>query len=211
MSLAIPKRSLPFVPRSSTSSGCASSSAAIRSPVTGLERAVGEHERRQRLLPARERRDVPFQRRPVREAVPPGEVAPGVADGHPVHRGDPVRPAFVVLDVVVERLLDLHAGRAPASSGSRARARARAARSPAAPAGRRAARGRSDLPHAQRATSSLACFRSCSTFMRISSREARVRGRARKKIGSMQRYLPSRWAQPCPRTGCALTRSRRIA
>ncbi len=46
--------------------------------VAGLERPVGEHERRQRLLTTRERRNVPLQRVPTARAVTPGEVAAGV-------------------------------------------------------------------------------------------------------------------------------------
>ena len=75
--------------------------------VAGLERAVGEHERRRRLLAARERRDVPRQLVPAREAVPPGEVAPRVGERDAVHGRDPFRAALVVVEVVVERLLDL--------------------------------------------------------------------------------------------------------
>ena len=49
--------------------------------VAGLDRAVGEHERRRRLGPAREREDVPAKGGPGVEPVPPGEIPARLGDG----------------------------------------------------------------------------------------------------------------------------------
>ena len=75
--------------------------------VAGLDGAVGEHERRRRLLAARHPRDVPGKLVPAREPVPPREVEPRLVDPDAAGRRDPVRAPLVVVEVGAERLLEL--------------------------------------------------------------------------------------------------------
>lgn len=72
--------------------------------VVVLDRPVGEHERRRRLLTGAHRLDVAAESGPAREAVPGGEVPAGPGDRDVVDRRDPFRPAFVVVEVSAERL-----------------------------------------------------------------------------------------------------------
>ena len=141
-------RSLPFVPRCRTSSGMLVEQRTQPLEIVVLDRAIGEHERRRRLLAARKRLHAACQLRPAREPVPLREVAARVRERDAVHRRDPVRASLVVLEIRVERLLgDFVHERGPAgvpcsrASTSCALAR-RGGRSPRRASGRRLPRAR---------------------------------------------------------------------
>ena len=102
---AIPSRSLPFVPRADTSSGWASSSRGELVAVVRLDGAVGEDERRRRLVALAQRLHVPAQPSPGRKAVALGEVAARLGLVTPFTVAIPYGAALVVLDVGMERLL----------------------------------------------------------------------------------------------------------
>ena len=70
-----------------------------------LDRAIGEHERRRRLLPARERSDVPRQPGPARVPVSLREIPARRRERDAVDGGDAFCATLVVLEVGAERLL----------------------------------------------------------------------------------------------------------
>ena len=78
-----------------------------RRAVACLDGAVAEHERRRRLLAARHPPDVRGQLVPGREPVPPRQLCPRLVDADAARGRDPVRPPLVVVEVGVERLLDV--------------------------------------------------------------------------------------------------------
>jgi hypothetical protein len=96
---------LPFVPRSSTSSGWGVEQLDDPVAVAGLDGAVGEDERRRRLGAALKGGDVAAQSGPRIEAVTPGEIALCLGDRDAVHGRNPGGTVLVVLDVRPERLL----------------------------------------------------------------------------------------------------------
>src|SRR5262249_47322620 len=71
-----------------------------------LDGAVGEHERRRRLLAAAHRLDVAAQGPPAREALARREIPARLGRAHPADTPHAVRATLVVIEVGVERLLE---------------------------------------------------------------------------------------------------------